>query len=103
MKSKKKVFTKNGTLFSPNSGEDQKKVFTKNGTRRVARNSQWGGQIFGLGAEPPAAEGQSGLGAKTPAAEGWGSEGEAPSRHKHGGLGAEPQHSKILHFFAKIA
>ena len=33
MKNKKiKVFTKNGTLFSPNSGEDQKKkkVFTKN-------------------------------------------------------------------------
>ena len=33
---KKKVFTKNGTLFSPNSGEDQKKqnkkVFTKKGT-----------------------------------------------------------------------
>ena len=30
----KKGFTKNGTLFSPNSGEDQKqkKVFTKNGT-----------------------------------------------------------------------
>ena len=29
----KKVFTKNGVLFSPNSGEDQeKKVFTKNRT-----------------------------------------------------------------------
>ena len=30
----KKVFTKDGTLFSPNSGEEQKKkkVFTKNGT-----------------------------------------------------------------------
>ena len=25
----KKVFTKNGTLFSPNSGEDQKKVSPK--------------------------------------------------------------------------
>ena len=34
MKTKKKVFTRNGTLFSPNSGEDQKKkkVFTRNGT-----------------------------------------------------------------------
>ena len=35
MKTKKKVFTKNGTLntFFPNSGEDQKKkVFIKNGT-----------------------------------------------------------------------
>ena len=39
----KKVFTKNGTLFSQSSEEDQKKIFTKNGTRRVARNSQWGG------------------------------------------------------------
>ena len=33
---KKKVFTRNGTLFSPNSGEHQKKtkkkVFTRNGT-----------------------------------------------------------------------
>ena len=33
---KKKVFTRNGTLFSPNSGKDQKKkkrkVFNKNGT-----------------------------------------------------------------------
>ena len=31
---KKKVFTKNGTVFSPNTGEDQKKtkVFTNNGT-----------------------------------------------------------------------
>ena len=55
----KKVFSQNGTLFSPNSGEDPKKVFTKNGTRRVARNSQWGRR--------------------------------------------SPQHSKILHFFAKIA
>ena len=32
MKTKKKVITRNGTLFSPNSGEDQKKkVFTRNG------------------------------------------------------------------------
>ena len=29
---KKKVFTKNETLFSSNSGEDKKKVFTRNGT-----------------------------------------------------------------------
>ena len=37
MKTQKKVLTKNGTLISPNSGEDQKKkkekkVFTKKGT-----------------------------------------------------------------------
>ena len=57
---KKKVFTKNGTLFSPNLGEDKKKVFTKNGTRRVARHSQWGGAVADLGgdggdASPPPA------------------------------------------------
>ena len=28
---KKKVFTNNGALFSPNSDEDKKKVFSKNG------------------------------------------------------------------------
>ena len=33
MKTKKKVFIKNRTLFSPNSGEDKKKVFNKNRTR----------------------------------------------------------------------
>ena len=30
MKTKKKVLTRNGTLFSLNSGKDQKKVFTRN-------------------------------------------------------------------------
>ena len=29
---KEKVFTRNGTLFSPNSGEDEKNVSTRNGT-----------------------------------------------------------------------
>ena len=65
-------------FFSPNSSEDQKKVFTKFGTRCVARNSQWGGVIFGLEAEHPAAGGT-------------------------GVWGRSPQRSKILHFFAKIA
>ena len=103
MKSKKKVFTKNGTLFSPNSGEDQKKGLYQKRNQARSQKFAMGGLNFWSGVEPPAAEGQSGLGAKTPAAEGWGSEGEAPSRHKHGGLEAEPQRSKILHFFAKIA
>ena len=61
--------------------------------RRVARNSQWGGCLGGLGAEPPAAGGQweaGGLGAKPPAAGGTGVWGQSPQR------------SKILHFFAKI-
>ena len=49
-----------------------------------------GGLIFGSEAEPPAAEGQWGRRAKTPAAGGWGSGGEAPSRRRHGGLGAGP-------------
>ena len=69
--------------------------------RRVARNLQWRGCFGGLGAEPPAAGGQWGLGANPPAAGGWGFGGKAPSRRKHGGLGAEPQRSKILRFFAK--
>ena len=31
-KDQKKIFTKNGTLFSSNSGKGQKKILTKNGT-----------------------------------------------------------------------
>ena len=55
-----------------------------------ARNSQLRGAVFGgLGAEPPAAGGY------------WGSGGKAPSRWRHGGLGAEPQRLKILRFFFK--
>ena len=55
MKTKKKVFTKNGTLFSPNSGKDQKKKgFHQNGTlffpefkwrpslRRKPESNYWG-------------------------------------------------------------
>ena len=37
---KKKVITKNGTLFSPNSGKAQKKVFTKNGTLFFLNSSE---------------------------------------------------------------
>ena len=48
-----------------------------------------GGLLKNLGVEPPAAGGQ------------WGYGSEAPSRQKHGGLGAEPQRSKILHFLQK--
>ena len=88
---------------------------------RVAKTSQWGGANFwvfgsfgrsfwaesfgrsqkflGLGAEPPAAEGQWGLGAKTPAAGGWGSGREAPSRRRHRGLGAEPPALENFAFF----
>ena len=50
-----------------------------NGGRRVARNSQWGGCLGGLGAEPPAAGGQ------------WGSGGEAPSCRRLGVWGQNPQ------------
>ena len=76
-------------LFSPNSGEDQKKVFTKNGTRRVARNSQWGGLIFGSGGGASSRRRPIGAG------------GEDPSRRKHGGLGAEPPALKKFAFFFK--
>ena len=47
------------------------------------------GCLGGLGAEPPAAEGQ------------WGSGGEALSRRRLGVWGQSPQRTKILHFFAK--
>ena len=47
-------------------------------------------------------EANRGLGAKHPAAGGWGSRGKAPSRRRHGGLGAEPSALETLHFFAKI-
>ena len=59
--------------------------------RRVARNSQCGFVFGGLGVEPPAAGGQ------------WGSGGKSPSCRRLGGVGRSPQqHSKILHFFAKL-
>ena len=58
--------------------------------RRVARNSQWGGGLFG------------GLGAMPPAAGGWGLGGKDPSRRRHGGLGAEPPALENFAFFAKI-
>ena len=48
-----------------------------------------GGCFLGLGAEPPAAEGQ------------WGSGGEAPSCRRHGGVGAEPPALKNFAFFCK--
>ena len=48
-------------------------------SRRVARNSQWGGCLGGLGTEPPAAGGQ------------WGSGGEAPSCRRLGVWGQSPQ------------
>ena len=54
--------------------------------RRVARNSQWGGLFWGLGAKPPAAGG-------------WGFGGKAPSRRRHGGVGAEPPALKNFAFF----
>ena len=47
--------------------------------RRVARNSQWGAVLGGLGAEPPVAGGQ------------WGSGGEAPSCRRLGVWGQSPQ------------
>ena len=43
-----------------------------------------------------------GLEAKTPAAVGqWGSGGEAPSRRKHGSVGAEPPALENFAFFCK--
>ena len=58
-------------------------------SRRVARNPQWGGGLFG------------GLGAKPPAAGAWGFGGKAPSRRRYGGLGAEPPALENFAFFCK--
>ena len=59
-----------------------------------------GGCFGSLLTEPP--KGIEDQGAKPTAAGGWGFGDKAYSRLRHGGLGAEPQCSKILHFFAKI-
>ena len=59
-----------------------------NAARRVARNSQWGSCVGGLGEEPPAAGG-------------WGFRGKAPSRWRHGGLGAETLALENFAFFCK--
>ena len=73
-----------------------------NSRRRVARNSQWGGCLGVLGAEPPAAGCQWGLEAKLPAPEAGGLGAEPPAAGGTGAWGRSPQRSKILHFFAKI-
>ena len=82
----------------------KKKVFTKNGTKRVARNLQWRGAnfwVWGRSLQQPKANG--GPRARTPAARRRESEGFAPSRRRHGGLGAEPPALENFAFFAKIA
>ena len=48
-----------------------------------------GGLIWGSGAPPQAAEDQ------------WGSEGKAPSRRRHGGLGAEQPALENFAFFCE--
>ena len=71
--------------------------------RRVARNSQWGGAVWGVwGRSPQPPEANGGLGAKPPAAGGWGFGGKAPSRRRHGGVGAEPPALENFAFFCKI-
>ena len=70
--------------------------------RRVARNSQWGGAVWGVwGRNPQPPEANGGVGAKPPAAGGWGFGGKAPSRRRHGGLGAEPQALENFACFCK--
>ena len=67
-------------------------LFVRNRTtvmrRRVARNLQFGGCVRGV-VEHPAAGGQWGFGVK------------APSRRRHGGLGAEPPALENFVFFCK--
>ena len=55
----------------------------------------------GMGAEPPAAEGQWGLGAKPPAAGDTGFGGKALNRRRNGVLGAEPPALENFAVFCK--
>ena len=63
----------------------------------VMGGAVWG--VWGRSPQPPEANG--GLGAKPSAAGGWGSGGKAPSRRRHGGLGAEPPALETFAFFCK--
>ena len=80
----KKVFTKNGTHFSPNSGEDQKKCLHQKWNQARSQKFAMGGglRFESGGAEPPAAEGQWDLGVKPPAAGGTGVWWRSPSARK---------------------
>ena len=66
--------------------------------RRLARNSQWGGCVWG---SPLAAGDEWDLRAKPPAAGGWGFGGKPPAA---GGTGAgeEPPALENFAFFAKL-
>ena len=60
------------------------------------------GAVLGVwGWSPQLPEANGGLGAKPPAAGSWGSGNEAPSRRRHGGLGAEPSALENFAFFCK--
>ena len=82
-----------------------KKFFKKIASRcdRQARSQKFerGGcfGVWGRSSQPPEANG--GLGAKPPAAGGWRSGGKAPSRRRHGGLGAESPALENFPFFCK--
>ena len=91
MKSKKKFFTKNGTLFFPNSGEDQKKGLHQKWNQARSQKFAMGGLIFESG------------GGSSSRRRPMGSGGEAHSRRRHGGRGPEPPALENFTFFAKLA
>ena len=79
-------------FFSPKSDEDQEKVYTKKWNHACSQKFAMEGVnfwVWGRSLQPPKANG------------GWGSGGEAPSRRKHGGLGAEPPALENFAFFCK--
>ena len=75
---KKKVFTKTGAIFSPNSSKDLRSN-AHPGAYPEIRN---GDCLGGLGVDPPATGGQRGLKTKPPAAGDWGFGSSAHSAQK---------------------
>ena len=72
-------------------------------SRRVARNSQWGGAVWGVWGRNPRRRrpmGVWGLSPQLPEAGGLGA--KPPAAGGTGVWGQSPQSSKILHVFAKI-
>ena len=88
---KQTVFTKNGTLFSPNSGEDQKNDLYRKWNQARSQKFAMGRLTFGYGGGASSRRRPMGAG------------GRDPSFRRLRVRGRSSQRSKILHFFAKIA
>ena len=111
VKTKKKIFTENRTLFSLKSSghlrsdAHQSQIIGGDADvdRRVARNSQWGGLFGGSGGGAPSRRMPVGVWGRSPQLpEAGGLGAKPPAAGGTGVWGRSPQRSKILHFFAKI-